>query len=160
MRFWYQIRSDQSLSRVWLFATPWTVAYQAPPSMVFFRQECWIGLPFPSPGDLPDSGIEPGSPALQADVLPSQNQGSKEKLKSHLMKVKEESEKVGLKLNIQMIIASWAAWFVTVEVHAYCLIAWFVSAQLFEYCLLMSLFGRHLPGTSPNWSRVFEGEMA
>ena len=58
-----------------------------------------------------------------------------------------------------LIIASWAAWFVTAELHAYCLlIAWFVSAQLFEYCLLRSLFGRHLPGTSPNWSRVFEGE--
>ena len=60
-----------------------------------------------------------------------------------------------------LIIASWAAWFVTAELHAYCLlIAWVVSAQLFEYCLLRSLFGRHLPGTSPNWSRVFEGEMA
>ena len=52
------------LSRVRLFATPWTVAYQAPPSMGFSRQECWNGLPFPSPGDLPDPGIEPGSPAL------------------------------------------------------------------------------------------------
>ena len=51
------------LSRVQLFATPWTVAYQAPLSMGFSRQEYWSGLPFPSP-DLPDSGIEPGSPAL------------------------------------------------------------------------------------------------
>ena len=54
------------LSRVWPFVTPWTVAYQAPPSMGFSRQESWSGLPFPSPGDLPDPGIEPGSPALQA----------------------------------------------------------------------------------------------
>ena len=54
----------KSLSRVRLFATPWTVAYQAPPSMGFSRQEYWSGLPFPSPGDLPDPGIEPGSPAL------------------------------------------------------------------------------------------------
>jgi len=61
----------KSLSRVGLFATPWTVAYQAPPSMGFSRQECWSGLPFPSPGDLPDPGIEPGSPTLQADTLPS-----------------------------------------------------------------------------------------
>ena len=61
----------KSLSRVHLFATPWTVAYQAPPSMGFSRQEYWSGLPFPSPGDLPDSRIEPGSPALQADALPS-----------------------------------------------------------------------------------------
>ena len=52
------------LSRVRLFATPWTVAYQASPSMGFSRQECWSGLPFPSPGDLPNPGIEPGSPAL------------------------------------------------------------------------------------------------
>ena len=62
----------KSLSRVRLFATLWTVAYQAPPSMGFSRQECWSGLPFPSPGDLPDPGIEPVSPALQADAWPSE----------------------------------------------------------------------------------------
>ena len=65
----------KSLSRVRLFATPWTVAYQAPLSMGFSRQECWSGLPFPSPGDLPNLGIEPGSPALQADALPSEPPG-------------------------------------------------------------------------------------
>ena len=65
----------KSLSRVRLFATSWTVAYQAPPSMGFSRQECWSGLPFSSPGDLPDPGIEPGSPALQADALPSEPPG-------------------------------------------------------------------------------------
>ena len=63
------------LSRVSLFATPWTVAYQAPPSMGFSRQECWSGLPFPSPGDLTDPGIKPGSPALQADTLPTEPPG-------------------------------------------------------------------------------------
>ena len=57
---------------VLLFATPWTVAYQAPPSMGFSRQEYWSGLPFPSPGDLPHPGIESGSPALQADALTSE----------------------------------------------------------------------------------------
>ena len=51
------------LSCVQLFVTPWTVAYQVPPSMGFSRQECWSGLPFPFPGDLPNPGIEPGSPA-------------------------------------------------------------------------------------------------
>ena len=56
-------------------ATPWTVAYQAPPSMGFSRQACWNGLPFPSPGDLPDPGIEAGSPALQADALQSEPPG-------------------------------------------------------------------------------------
>ena len=59
------------LSRVRLFVTPWTVAYQASPSMGFSRQEYWSGLPFPSPGDLPDPGIEPVSPALEADALTS-----------------------------------------------------------------------------------------
>ena len=63
------------LSHVRLFATPWTVAYQAPLSMEFSRQEHWSGLPFPSPGDLPHPGIEPGSPALQADALPSEPPG-------------------------------------------------------------------------------------
>ena len=61
--------SVKLLSRVRLFAIPWTVAYQAPPSMEFSRQQYWSGLPFPSPRDLPDPGIEPMSPALQADVL-------------------------------------------------------------------------------------------
>ena len=51
------------------FAAPWTVAHQAPPSMGFSRQEYWSGLLFPSPGDLPGPGIEPRSPALQADAL-------------------------------------------------------------------------------------------
>ena len=62
----------KSLSRVQLFATPWTVAYQASPSMGFSRQEYWSGLPFPSPGDLPDPGIEPRSPTMRADALPSE----------------------------------------------------------------------------------------
>ena len=66
----------KSLSRVRLFAALWTVAYQAPLSMGFSRQEYWSGLPFPSPGDLPNPGIEPGSPALQADSLPTELQGS------------------------------------------------------------------------------------
>ena len=65
----------KSLSRVRLFVTPWTAAYQAPPSMGFSRQEYWSGLPFPSPGDLPDPGIEPRSPALQADSLSAEPQG-------------------------------------------------------------------------------------
>ena len=52
--------------------TPWAVAYQGPLSMGFSRQEYWSGLPFPSPGDLPNPGIKPGSPALQADSLPSE----------------------------------------------------------------------------------------
>ena len=77
----------KSLSCVRLFVTPWTVAYKAPLSMEFSRQEYWRGLPFPSPGDLPNSGIEPGSVIkkccnimhagniMQADALPSEPPG-------------------------------------------------------------------------------------
>ena len=79
--------------------------------MGFSRQEYWSGLPFPSPGNLPDPGIEPGSPALAGRLYLLSQKGSplseeymaetEEALKSLLMKVKEESEKAGLKLNIQ-----------------------------------------------------------
>ena len=63
------------LSRVRLLVTPRTVTLQAPLSIGFSRQDYWSGLPFPSPGDLPDPGIEPRSPALQADSLPSEPPG-------------------------------------------------------------------------------------
>ena len=62
----------KSLSRVRLFMTLWTVAYQAPPAMGFCRQEYWSGSPFPSPGNLRDPGIKPGSCTLQADALTSE----------------------------------------------------------------------------------------
>ena len=62
----------KSLSLIRLFATPWTVAYHTPESMGFSGQEYWSGLPFPSSEDLPNSGIEPRSPALQADSLPTE----------------------------------------------------------------------------------------
>ena len=77
----------KSLSRVRLFATPWTVAYQVPPFIGFSRQEYWSGLPFPSPGDLPDpiSEIKLGSPTFQADALTSEPPGN------HKMKVKSLS---------------------------------------------------------------------
>ena len=66
----------EPLSFVQLFATTWTVAHQIPLSMGFPRQEYWSVLPFPSPGYLPDSGMEPISPALQADLLQLSLQGS------------------------------------------------------------------------------------
>ena len=69
----------KSLSRVRLFVTPWTVAYQAPLSMGFSRQEYWNGLPFRNPGDLPDPGIEARSPAFQADALTSEPPGKPSK---------------------------------------------------------------------------------
>ena len=65
-------------------ATPWTIACQAPLSMEFSRQEYWSGLPYPSPGDLLDSGIEPGSPALHADSLSSELPGK------HMLPNKQE----------------------------------------------------------------------
>ena len=67
------------LSHVQLFVTPWTIVHQASLSMGFPRQEYWSGWPFPTPGDLPDPGIEPmspASPALQGDSLPLSHQGS------------------------------------------------------------------------------------
>ena len=77
---WFQIgkkerKKVKSLSCVRLFEIPWTVVYQASLSMGFSRQEYWSGLPFPSPGDLPDPGIKPRSPALQADSLQSEPPG-------------------------------------------------------------------------------------
>ena len=65
----------KSLSRVQLSVTPWTVAYQAPPSMGFSRQEYWSGLPFPSPGESSQPRGRTRSPALQADALPSKPPG-------------------------------------------------------------------------------------
>ena len=76
--------SHRSLSRVRLFATPRTIACQAPLSMGFSRQKCWSELLFPSPGDLPNPGIEPGSPALQADTLPSEPPGTTNKSRIRL----------------------------------------------------------------------------
>ena len=69
-------------SCVWLFSTPWTAARQAPLSMEFYRQEYWSGLSFPSPGHLPDPGIEPESSALQADYSPSESPGKPPKWQS------------------------------------------------------------------------------
>ena len=78
MHFYSKYESEvkvKSLSPVRLFVSLWTVAYQAPPPMGFSRQEYWSGLPFPSPEDLPNPGIEPGSPALQVDTLTSEPAG-------------------------------------------------------------------------------------
>ena len=79
MPTWFAVHilcAYSSLSRVQLFATPWTVACQAPPSMGFSRQEYWSGLPCPSPGGLPYPGIEPRSPTLQWTLYRLIHQGS------------------------------------------------------------------------------------
>ena len=71
-------------SCVQLFVTPWTVDHQVPLSMEFSRQAHWTGLPFPSPGDLPNPGTEPRSPTLQADSLPSEPLGKPFQQESHV----------------------------------------------------------------------------
>ena len=81
------LKLNRSLSHVRLFVTPWTVAHQTPPSMGFSRQEYWSGLPLPSPGDLPDPGIEPRSPALQADALTSEPLLIPGNKRSYMMKI-------------------------------------------------------------------------
>ena len=80
------------------FATSWTIAHQTPLSMEFPRQEYSSGLPFPSPGDLPNPGIEPGSPALQADSLlselprkPGKRTGKTNNIKAHGMELTEKA---------------------------------------------------------------------
>ena len=75
-------------------ATPWTVVRQAPLSMEFSRQEYWSGLPFPSPGNLPNPEIEPGSPALQADSLQSELPEKPEENHCRLQDVRERSEQL------------------------------------------------------------------
>ena len=80
------------LSPVQLYAVPWTVAYQGPPSMEFSRQKYWSGLPFTFPGDLPDSGIEPRSSTFQADALPSELSGKpKERQCQRMLKLPHNS---------------------------------------------------------------------
>ena len=76
----------ESLSHVWFFVTLWTVACQAPLSMGFSRQEYWSGLPCLPPGDLPNPGITPRSPALQLDSLPTEPQGSPKKQAFKILK--------------------------------------------------------------------------
>ena len=86
------------LSCVQLFATPWTIDYQRPSSMGFYRQEYWSGLPFPSPGDLPNPGIEPGSPTLQADALTSELLGKQECPNHRIIALISHARKVMLKI--------------------------------------------------------------
>ena len=75
------------LSHVQLFVTPWTVAQQAPLSMEFFRQEYRSGLPFPSPGDLPDPGIEPESHPSQVHLLPSEPPGKSQIITLYILNI-------------------------------------------------------------------------
>ena len=84
IRYKEERKKVKSLSRVRIFEISWTVAHQAPQSVEFSRQEYWSGLPFPPPGDLLDPGIEPGSPTLQTDALPSEPPGKQGIRKTYL----------------------------------------------------------------------------
>ena len=79
------------LSCIHVFVTTWTVAYQAPPSVGFSRQGYWSGLPLPSPGYLPNPGIEPRFPTLQEDALLSEPPGNP-KLIKRLKNVKNKTQ--------------------------------------------------------------------
>ena len=98
----------KSLSRVWFFVIPWTLAYHAPPSLWFSKQEYWSGLPFPSPGDLPDPGIEPRSHTLLADALLSEPLGKPYGILGSKFLV----TKVSLfSLSVQLFVIPWTmAW--------------------------------------------------
>ena len=122
----------KSLSRVRLFATPWTAAYHAPLSMGFSRQEYWSGLPFPFSGDLPDPGIKPGFPTLQADALPSELPG------------KPYSETVCF-LAIQLLEAAYIPWAVASSFF-FKLIHFLLKDNCFtEFCCLLSNLNMNQP---------------
>ena len=102
------------LSRVWLFEIPWTIAKQAPPSMEPSRQEYWSGLPFPSPGDFPDPGIEPRSPALQADDFPSELPGKPlfhvDMINSSIMNIISSPSFFPGVENPKFLFMAWSSW--------------------------------------------------
>ena len=100
-----------SLNLVQLFATPWAVTYQAPPSMGFSRQEYWSGVPFPSPGNHPNPRIKPRSPAWQADSLTSEPPGKPSKAETmtntHTQTLRHSHIPKPTDLRIQSIPVSW-----------------------------------------------------
>ena len=119
--FIFKKKKVKSLSHVQLFATLWTVAHQAPPSMGFSRQEYWGGLPFPSPGDLPNPGIEPRSPTLQADALTSEPPGKPGYIQNKPQRVTERTDFQGQKLEFHFCfrfsLSTWALAGYSTELH-------------------------------------------
>ena len=110
---WSEVKS---LSHVQLFGTPWTVVHQVPLSMGFSRQEYWSGLPFPSPGDLPNPGIEPGSPALQADALPPEPPGKPGRCFSFILLLHAPLLLIGTQMSLILVWALGLFCFVVVVV--------------------------------------------
>ena len=121
------------LSPVQLFATPWTVAYQAPPSMGFSRQEYWSGLPFPSPGDLPHLGIESESPTLQTDTLPSEPRG-----KSHV--TENSRQNILAEIKLEKVLKKSPAALAAVKSNQECFIALICLCNLSKSKLMLELF--------------------
>ena len=111
------------LTPVQLFATPWTVACQAPPPMEFSRLEYWSGLPFPSLGDLPSPGIEPRSPTLQADSLPSEPPGKPDTSRGRLESREGDQQR---------------------EFYLVCAPGWLLNGLVLNVFLSRDLEGRHL----------------
>ena len=102
------------VSLLCLFVTPWTVVHQAPPSVGFSRQEYWHGLPCPPPGDLPNPGIKPRSPALQVDSIPSEPPGKPRNTivgsLSLLQGIFSSQESTGVSFIAGRFFTSWATW--------------------------------------------------
>ena len=126
-------------SCVRLFVTPWTLAHQAPLSMEFSRQEYWSGLPHPSPGDLPHTGIEPGSPAMQADSLLSEPPGKPLAIKRLQIFMKCSQER-------QMWLSFGQSgkyfWVTNIQFHMFCLLLAIFNYQ-FHKILKVNFFISH-----------------
>ena len=122
-------------SRVRLLVTPQTAVHQAPLFMGFSRQENWSGLPCPPPGDLPDPGIKPTSPALQADSLPSEAPG-----KSFLHIIAPKNSLVFSKMISHLYSFSLLAWYGTDNLFCTCL-----NDKSTELCLLVGVFFLFFP---------------
>ena len=110
----------KSFSRVWLFVTLWTIACCAPPAMGFSRQEYWSGLPFSSPGVLPNPWTEPGSPAFQADSLRSEPPGKPHTLVRNINRYntkEKQFENIFQNFRKHMSLTLSIPWIFVIDIH-------------------------------------------
>ena len=127
------------LSPVWLFATPWTVAWQAPLSVGFYREEYWSRLPFPSPGDLPDPGTEHSSPVLQVDSLLLSHRGRPQTEMQPLSSGKKE------KTSLHFLL--WTEWFFFLDLF----LEWHKSNRLSKKWRVMYRMRHHQKQVELEW---------
>ena len=113
----------KSLSRVQLFATPWTIAYQAPRSIEFSRQEYWNGLPFPSPGNLPNQGSNPYLPHCRQTRYRLSHQGSKSSFKVPCRGLEWQEWPGPWRASVSMAV-KWGQHLCTPRPHRACGLAW------------------------------------